>query len=199
MEGQAGIEAYFRIAVAREQSQVAPTTTSNESALFVVDCVFTKGLRTLRLLSYTALSCLETWVSAPATRTRTQACPCPSAYFTEGNTREAAMVNARVTSAFRPHRDTTSLRKRSASKTSRSRTALAKRKPSVASGGKAARSPAKIARKVGGLTPSRSAIVTTNWVHGPQSSAKGLTNVVNGSLMRKRGEVYKKGLHSCRH
>jgi hypothetical protein len=80
------------------------------------------------------------------------------------------MVNARVTSAFRPHRDTTSLRKRSASATSRSRTALAKRKPSV-SGGKAARSPAKIARKVCGLTPSRSAIVTTNWVHGPQSSA----------------------------
>jgi hypothetical protein len=33
----------------------------------------------------------KTWVSSPATRTRSQACPCPSAYFTAGKIRDAAI------------------------------------------------------------------------------------------------------------
>jgi hypothetical protein len=90
-------------------------------------------------------------------------CAAPSSQ-SEAHTqiRDAATASARLTSPFRPHRDNTSVRKRSPSAMSCSRTALAKPKPSAASGGKAACSPDKIARKVGGFTPSRSAIVTTN-------------------------------------
>src|SRR5262249_5499440 len=64
---------------------------------------------------------------SPPTVTREQARPWPSAYFTVGKTRAAAMASASETSARSPQRSSTCVRNRSASTRSRRSVAWAKR------------------------------------------------------------------------